>query len=226
MCFSIGLPLLLIAAIEILHRVNMYAGRRHYNVVSIVVLDRVLQFVLVVALILFAVAGARAGNEFRNIDGGVYLTDGILNMVATILTIIVFAVFAIGSVGISVLNVVRGFVRERSLLMGVYLALPFLLVRLVFAILGHLVGQYQANPIYGNLGLFIGLGFVMEILAVIFLLAGGFVNLYYRRERYRRYGPGTASSRSRSSRTGTTESSSRGTDTTESEEIVEVYSRR
>lgn len=190
------------------------------------ILDRALQFILVVALILFAIGGARAGDVYRATNGGTYPTNGILNFVATIMTLVAFVVFVIGSVGLSLVLTLRDFIREKSLQWAVYFSLPFVLVRLVYAILAHLVGQYQANPIYGNFGLFIGLGFVMEILAVIVLLAGGIVNLYARRERYHRYGSGTGSSRSRTSGTRTTESSSRGTRTTESEEIVEVYARR
>lgn len=230
--FSMGLPLLLAAVIEVLDRVNVYASRGKFNAVAVIVLDRVLQAALFVSLVLFATAGARAGNTYRTSDGIVYPTTGILNRVAAIMTIVVFGVFVLGSGTLSLLALARGWVRERGLLVGVYIALPLLLVRLVYAILARLVGQRQANPVNGDLGLLIGLGFVMEILVVVFLLAGGLVNLGSRRERLRRVGPGSVTrstsrrSGSRRSRSGTG-SSSRGTRTTTTERSGdEVYVRR
>lgn len=225
--FTIGLPLLLIAMIELLHRVNSYAGTRHINIVPLIVVDRSLQFILFVALILFGIAGGNAGKVYTNAHGGNFPTTGILNKVAIIVTLICFVVFLIFDIGTSIMFNIRRFTRERALLIGVWLATPFFIVRLVYGILAHLVGQYRANPIYGDLAFYIGLAWVMEVLAVVFLLAGGTVNLLYRRDRLRSRarGGGTETTRSTTTRS-TSDSSSRGTETTESEQIVEIVEER
>lgn len=215
-CFTLNLPLLLIATIEVLHRVNTYAARRRYNDNLIVLFVRFQQLVLAVAGILYIVAGVQAGSVYRRTYGRTFPADSTLNQVATIMTIIIFGIFVFGNITLALLHSSRGFVRERALLSAVILATPLLIVRLVFAILAHLVGQRQANPLYGSLGLRVGLGFLMEILAVIVLVVGGLINLEMRRRRLRgrQYGHGTA----------TTESSSRGTEsTTETSEASYVY---
>ncbi|HEX4172274.1 MAG TPA: hypothetical protein VHY82_07325, partial [Acetobacteraceae bacterium] len=138
---NIGLSPLMLATLGLLSRLLDNINRTHRTLINTRIL-KFIELIIMVALILGIVGGVNASDNLTS-SGGKY-TPGSLSKAGTALFIVCYVAIVICTILIffSISHASHG---EKRIFFAVALALPFLLVRLVYSIMSSLVNNQHFN---------------------------------------------------------------------------------
>lgn len=159
---NIGLSPLMLATLGLLSRLLDNINRTHRTLISTRIL-KLIELIILVALILGIVGGVNASDSFSST--GKY-TPGSLSKAGTALFIVCYVAVVICTILIffSVSHASHG---EKRIIFAVALALPFMLVRLVYAIISTFVNNKDFNLLTGSVTILLCVAFIEEAIIVI-----------------------------------------------------------
>jgi hypothetical protein len=130
---------------------------------------RLVQLVVIVGLILTSVGGSQAGTDYANT--GVYTVPE-LSKVGMGLYIAGFGLTVLAALQVA-MQISHAEAGERRLSLAVGLALPFILVRLIYAALSVFSQDPKFNQVAGDVNIKLGMSIVMEMIAVAIIQGFG-----------------------------------------------------
>ncbi len=165
---NVGLSPLLLAALGFLSRLLDNIHKSHTTMLSPRIL-RIVQLVIVVGLILGIVGGINASEDYtnglKNGKGGSY-HPGTLSKAGTALFIVSYVATVAFTIAIS-FSVPHAEAGEKRLFIAVAVALPFLLVRLVYSCMSTFTTNHHFNLLTGSITTLLCMAFLMELCVVI-----------------------------------------------------------
>ncbi|CAI6093780.1 unnamed protein product [Clonostachys chloroleuca] len=168
---SVGLSPLLFATLGLLSRLVDWINTERGPILQATHF-RLVQLIITVGLILGIVGGVQQGSSQSTT--GTSPQPSSVSQAAIILYIVAFAAL----VGILLLSF--GYLsyvpsKEQSISAGVAIALPLILVRLVYSALSTFTHSKTFSILGGNVGVFVGMAVVEEFLVIIIYLGLGFI---------------------------------------------------
>ncbi|KAH6661184.1 hypothetical protein BKA67DRAFT_654316 [Truncatella angustata] len=123
---------------------------------------RIVQLLILVSLILTTVGGSQAGSDYANT--GVYAVPDLSRAgMGLLIAGFVLTVMAAGQVAMQISHAELG---EKRLSLAVALALPFILVRMVYAAESAFSSNAKFNQLTGDINVQLGMSVIMEMIAV------------------------------------------------------------
>jgi hypothetical protein len=159
---NVGFSPLTLAALGLLSRLLDSINKTHHTFVQPRML-RIIELLVLVGLILGIVGGVDAADDY--VKSGRY-QPGSLNKAGTALMIIawVLLVIATALTSSSISHAEHG---ERRLLMAIVLALPFLLVRLIYSIFSTFTHEQSFNLLDGSVTVLLCVALIEEFIVVL-----------------------------------------------------------
>jgi hypothetical protein len=159
---NIGLSPLMLATLGLLSRLLDNINRTHRTFINTRIL-KFIELIIMVALILGIVGGVNASGSLTST--GKY-TPGSLSKAGTALFIVCYVAIVICTILIS-FSISHASHGEKRIFFAVALALPFLLVRLVYSIMSSLVNNQHFNLLTGSVTIVLCMAFIEELIIVI-----------------------------------------------------------
>ena len=159
---TIGLSPLLLASLGLLSRVLESINKSHHTVINIQIL-KVIQSIPTIGLVLGIIGGVDASNHIAT--GGGY-HPGPLNKAGTALFIVAYVVIVLATIMIS-FHASHAEPGEKRLVLAVAISLPFILVRLIYAIMATFTKINSFNQITGSVTILLCMSLIMEFIVVL-----------------------------------------------------------
>ncbi|KAH8801681.1 hypothetical protein F5884DRAFT_524141 [Xylogone sp. PMI_703] len=159
---SIGLSPLLLASLGLLSRASDSIGRTRRPPVDQRLL-RLIQTVIIVALVLGIVGGVNAGNNFQKT--GRFQT-GSVSKAGSALFIVSFVAVVAATVLLAT-SISHAEAGEKRLILAVGLSLPLLLVRLIYSCLSTFTHRQTFNQLAGNVTVLLCMAILEEFIVVL-----------------------------------------------------------
>lgn len=169
---SVGLSALILVMLGLLNRV-LESIREHRDTIVTPRHIRIVQLLVLVALILGIIGGSKMGDIISNAvkSGNLNYTLPKESVIGLALMVAAFGILALVS-AMTAFQVSSAAPGEKRLLLAIFLALPFVLVRLIFSA----EATFDNNPDFRSFGgtskypdLLLGMSVIMEIIAVVIL---------------------------------------------------------
>ncbi len=166
---SIGLAPLLAGSLGLVDRLNQNIEKNHRHSLIPKYLFRLAQLTIITGLMLGVVGGVNAGKEYGDTDQ--FTMDGVGKagtglMIGVFIADVIFTIFT----AMQVSHIDAG---QKRLLLAVASAIPFLLIRTVYAILATLCHNPQITLIGGNATDWLSLAVLEEYAVIIIYIAAG-----------------------------------------------------
>ena len=159
---NIGLSPLLLATLGLLSRLLENINRTHHTLINTRIL-KFIELIILIALILGIVGGVNASDDFATT--GKYV-PGSLSKAGTALFIVAYVAVVVSTVLIS-FSASHASHGEKRILFAVAAALPFLLVRLVYAIMSTFSKNKNFNLLAGSVTILLCVALIEELIVVL-----------------------------------------------------------
>jgi hypothetical protein len=159
---NVGFSPLELASLGLLSRALESINKSHHTLINTSMLKFV-ELIILVGLILGIVGGVNASDDF--IKTGVYL-PGSFNKAGTALLIVSYVAIIIATV-IAFFSISHTEAGEKRLVVAVAVALPFLLVRLVYSIFSTFTHNTKFNLLEGNVTILLCVALIEEFAVVV-----------------------------------------------------------
>jgi hypothetical protein len=159
---NVGLSPLMLATLGLLSRLLESINKAHRTFINTNML-KVVELVIIVALILGIVGGVNASDDF--VKTGVY-HPGTLSKAGTALFIVCYVAVVIVAIATS-FSISHAEEGEKRLLLAIAISLPFLLVRLIYSIMSTFTHNKSFNLLSGNVTVILCVALIEEFIIVV-----------------------------------------------------------
>ncbi|PQE05583.1 transmembrane protein [Rutstroemia sp. NJR-2017a BBW] len=159
---NVGLSPLILATLGLLSRVIESINRTHRTFIQTRML-KLVEIISVVGLILGIVGGINASDSFTTTGKWV---PGSLSKVGNVLFIVSYAAIVMASI-ITSFSISHAEDGEKRILLGIAIALPFLFVRLLYAIISTFTHSKQFSSFTGSVTILLCMSLLMELAVVV-----------------------------------------------------------